>query len=292
MRTSLLVAFAALGVVSCSKSPADPPAASSAAPVVVVVAAPPSSAALSAAPAPPGSASAALAAAAPPRPSDVITTPQCELRITPLHHATMLLQCGAVSLYVDPVHDTSYAGLPRADIILITDIHGDHLDLPGIELVRQGSTIIVAPPAVAEKLPTKDLTITVLKNGDRKPVNGIVGVEAVPMYNLTRGPKAGERFHDKGRGNGYVLTLGEKRVYLSGDTECTPEMKALKNIDIAFVCMNLPYTMPPSEAAVCVNAFRPRVVYPYHYRGSDPAEFKKAITGTDVDVRIRDWYAQ
>lgn len=286
MRTSLLLVLGltALGLISCSKSPADPPA-SSAAPVVAAAA---PSARASAAPA--GSASAAAAAAGPARPSDVITTPQCELRITPLHHATVLLQCGAHNVYVDPVHDTSYEGLPKADLILITDIHGDHLDLPGIELVRQASTTIVAPPAVAEKLPSKDLTLVVLKNGDRKPIDG-VGVEAVPMYNLTRGPKAGELFHDKGRGNGYILTLGEKRVYLSGDTECTPEMKAMKAIDIAFVCMNLPYTMPPSEAAVCVNAFRPKVVYPYHYRGSDPAEFKKAVTGTDVDVRVRDWYA-
>jgi L-ascorbate metabolism protein UlaG (beta-lactamase superfamily) len=283
MRNHLVVGFAALGVISCSKSPADPPVASAA--PVVTVAAPPAVA--SAAPAP----SASAPAAAPDRVTDTIKTPDCDLRITPLNHATMLLRCNALSIYVDPVHDTSYAGLPKADLILITDVHGDHLDLPGIELVRQGSTTIVVPPAVTEMLPTKYLNIIVLKNGDRKTI-GSVGIEAIPMYNLTRGPKPGQLFHDKGRGDGFVVTIAGQRLYISGDTECTPEMKALKNIDVAFVCMNLPYTMTPSEAAVCVNAFRPKVVYPYHYRGSDPAEFQRAITAKDVEVRVRDWYAQ
>jgi L-ascorbate metabolism protein UlaG (beta-lactamase superfamily) len=203
----------------------------------------------------------------------------------------VLLQCDKLAIYVDPVHDTSYAGLPKADLILITDIHGDHLDPAGIELIRQDSTAFVVPPAVAEKLAPTIKTLSVLKNGDKKTLSA-VGIEAIPMYNLVRGAKPTERYHDKGRGNGYVLTIGGTRLYLSGDTECVPEMKALKSIDVAFVCMNLPYTMPPSEAAVCVNAFRPKVVYPYHYRGSDPAEFQKAITGKDVEVRIRDWYAQ
>ena len=111
------------------------------------------------------------------------------------------------------------------------------------------------------------------------------------MYNLQRGPAAGQLFHDKGRGNGYIVTLGGKRIYIAGDTECTPEMKALKNIDVAFVPMNLPYTMPPSEAADCVKAFKPKIVYPYHYRGQNLDEFANALKGTGIDVRIRDWYA-
>lgn len=285
MRTPLLVAVAvaALGLISCTKSQGDSPASSATSPVR----APPPAASASAAPPP----SAAAAAAERVRPSDTLRTRQCDLGITPLHHATLMLRCDKLWIYVDPVHDVSYAGLPKADLIFITDIHGDHLDPAGIELIRQDSTMIVAPPAVAEKLPTEARkNVTVLKNGDKKTLSG-VGIEAIPMYNLTRGPKPGELFHDKGRGNGYVLAFGDTRVYLSGDTECTPEMKALKDINVAFVCMNLPYTMPPSEAAACVNAFRPKVVYPYHYRGSDPAEFQKAITGKDVDVRIRDWYA-
>ena len=112
------------------------------------------------------------------------------------------------------------------------------------------------------------------------------------MYNLKRGPRAGELFHTRGRGNGYVLTLGDQRIYISGDTACTPEMKRLADIDIAFVCMNLPYTMTPREAAGCVNAFKPRVVYPYHYRGSDLNAFKEAVTSAAVEVRILDWYGQ
>jgi L-ascorbate metabolism protein UlaG (beta-lactamase superfamily) len=129
-----------------------------------------------------------------------------------------------------------------------------------------------------------------MKNGDSRTIAGF-GITAVPMYNQKRGPSAGKLFHDKGRGNGYVVTFGDKRVYLSGDTECTDEMRALKNIDVAFVCQNLPYTMPPSEAAECVKAFRPRVVIPYHYRGSDLAEFKTALANEkDIEVRIREFY--
>ena len=114
---------------------------------------------------------------------------------------------------------------------------------------------------------------------------------AVPMYNLKRGPQQGKLFHDKGRGNGYVLTFGDARVYVSGDTECAPEMKALKDIDVAFVCMNLPYTMPPAEAAECISAFKPKNVYPYHYRGSNLDELKSALAPEkDIDVRVRNWY--
>jgi len=285
MRTRLLVAFAALGLLACSKSPGDQPSSSAPPPNSPP---PPSAAPATSAASSASSASAAPGPAA--RRGDVLREPQCDLRITPLHHATLLIQCDKLSIYVDPVHDTSYADLPKADLIFITDIHGDHFDLPGIELVRQESTSIVAPPAVAEKLPAKGMNVTVLKNGDKQAVRG-VEVEAIPMYNLVRGPKPGALFHDKGRGNGYVLTVHGTRLYISGDTECTPEMKALQSINFAFVCMNLPYTMPPSEAAECVNAFRPKVVYPYHYRGSDPGELQKAITGKDVEVRIRDWYA-
>src|SRR4029077_17853895 len=124
------------------------------------------------------------------------------------------------------------------------------------------------------------------KNGDKKEVAGI-SIEAIPMYNMVRCPKPGTFFHDKGRGNGYVLTLGDKRIYIAGDTECTPEMKALKDIDVAFVPMNLPYTMPPNEAADCGKAFKPKAVYPYHYMGSDLKQFQAALNGSGVDVRIR-----
>ncbi len=117
-----------------------------------------------------------------------------------------------------------------------------------------------------------------------------IQIQAVPMYNLKRGPEAGKLYHTKGRGNGYILTFGDRRIYISGDTECIPEMKDLKDIDAAFVCMNLPYTMTPEEAAGCVNAFKPEVVYPYHYRDSDMDAFKRAVTAPGVKVELLDWY--
>ena len=157
--------------------------------------------------------------------------------------------------------------------------------IPGIQFKKDG-TVIVAPAAVQAEVPTAK----VLKNGEKTTELGI-GIEAVPMYNNVRGPEAGKLFHDKGRGNGYVLTVADKRVYLAGDTECTDEMKALQSIDVAFVCMTLPYTMPPAEAAQCVKAFKPKILYPYHYRDSDLAELTKGLDGEKtVEVRLRNWY--
>jgi L-ascorbate metabolism protein UlaG (beta-lactamase superfamily) len=157
---------------------------------------------------------------------------------------------------------------------------------PGmLDKVKKPSTVVVASVGVTDKIPA----VTVMSNGDKKSF-GDFEVEAVPMYNMVRGPAAGKLYHDKGQGDGFVFTFGDRRVYVSGDTECTPEMKALANIDVAFVCMNLPYTMPPKEAAECVNAFKPKVVYPYHYRGSNLDEFKSAVTAPGVEVRVRNWY--
>jgi L-ascorbate metabolism protein UlaG (beta-lactamase superfamily) len=152
---------------------------------------------------------------------------------------------------------------------------------------------VVMPAAVhsdatGAKIPAP---IEVLANGQTKTVAG-VSIEAVPMYNLQRGPSAGQLFHTKGRGNGYIVTLGGKRLYFAGDTECTTEMKALKNIDVAFIPMNLPYTMPPSEAADCVKAFKPKIVIPYHYQGQKPEEFQAAVKGSGVEVRLLNWYPQ
>jgi L-ascorbate metabolism protein UlaG (beta-lactamase superfamily) len=216
---------------------------------------------------------------------DTFSTSLGELKITPVQHASVMLEVNGQVWYIDPASPTDYSALPKADVILITDIHGDHLDPKAIEQVKKASTVIVAPAAVAK-------TVTeakVLNNGQSTTVGGIK-IEAVPMYNLKRGPAPGKLFHDKGRGNGYVLNIGGKRIYFSGDTEVTDEMKALKNIDIAFVCMNLPYTMPPDEAAAGVKAFHPKIVYPYHYRGSDLTVFSKALEGSGIEVRLRDWY--
>ena len=208
------------------------------------------------------------------------------LEIVPIQHASLYIKAGGKILYVDPAQG-SFDGLPQADYILITDIHGDHLAPAVIDKVKKSGTQIAGPKAVAEKLPG----ITVIGNGD-KTTMGPFTVEAIAAYNLTRGPSAGTFYHDKGRGNGYVVTYGGKRFYFSGDTEGIPEMKALKNIDVAFVCMNLPFTMTPAEAAEAVKAFHPAIVYPYHSRGSDTQAFAKALAGTGIDVRLRDWYAK
>jgi L-ascorbate metabolism protein UlaG (beta-lactamase superfamily) len=207
------------------------------------------------------------------------------VKITPVYHASLEIEAGGKVIIVDPAKPANFAGLPQADLILITDIHGDHLDADLIKAESKAGTEIIAPAAVAKTV----TTAKVIGNGE-KTTWGAWTIEAIPMYNLTRGPAAGKLFHDKGRGNGYVLTYGGKRFYFSGDTENIPEMRALKNIDVAFVCMNLPYTMTAEEAAEAVKAFHPKVVIPYHYKGQDTAVFKKALDGTGIDVRLLEWY--
>jgi len=208
-----------------------------------------------------------------------------QLRLTPIQHASLMIQAGGKVLYVDPAQG-SYDGLPKADFILITDIHGDHMAPPLVEKLRKPDTVILAPQAVAASVKGA----TVITNGETKPI-GPFQVEAIPMYNMK--PAAdGTLYHPKGRGNGYILTYGGKRFYFSGDTEGIPEMKALRNIDVAFVCMNLPFTMTPQAAAEAVRAFHPAVVYPYHYRGQDTKIFAQALNGTGIDVRLRDWYGK
>ncbi|MGH9745923.1 MAG: MBL fold metallo-hydrolase [Candidatus Acidiferrales bacterium] len=207
------------------------------------------------------------------------------VKLTPLYHASMLLEVGGKHIYVDPAKPADFTGLPKADLILITDIHGDHMDPEAIAAISQPGTQIFAPPAVVKTV----TTATPISNGESKSW-GDWTIEAIPMYNLKRGPAPGQLYHDKGRGNGYILTYGGKRFYISGDTEGIPEMRALKNIDFAFVCMNLPYTMPPDEAADAVKAFHPKVVIPYHYHGSDLAIFENALKGSGIEVRILDWY--
>ena len=207
------------------------------------------------------------------------------VRITPIFHASLMLQAGGKVLYVDPAQGV-YDGRPKADYILITDNHGDHFVSAIIDKVSKDDTVLLAPKVVAEKMPGS----VVISNGESKTL-GPFKLDAIPMYNMKPGP-GGQVFHEKGRGNGYILTYGGKRFYFAGDTEGTPEMRALKNIDVAFIPMNLPYTMTPEAAADAVRAFHPAVVFPYHYRGSDIQAFAKALEGTGIDVRLRDWYAQ
>jgi L-ascorbate metabolism protein UlaG (beta-lactamase superfamily) len=209
------------------------------------------------------------------------------VKITPLYHASTLIEAGGKVIYLDPAKPAKLGGLPKADLILITHTHPDHMDPAAIaEISKAGTEILAAPAVVATVKNAKPIA-----NGETKTWEGWT-IEAIPAYNLTRGPSPGKLFHDKGRGNGYVLTYGGVRFYFSGDTEGIPEMRALKNIDVAFVCMNLPYTMPPEEAADAVKAFHPKVVIPYHYHGSDLAVFKKGLEGTGIEVRLLDWYPQ
>ena len=224
---------------------------------------------------------------------DTVQTSRGPLLIQPITHASLLFSFDGKVIEVDPWSRGDYAGLAPADLVLLTDTHPDHLDSAQLARVSKPGTLLVAPPVVVDVLGDTRKVDVVLPNGERQDVAGI-GIEAVPMYNLVRGPQSGKLFHEKGRGNGYVLTFGDTRVYLSGDTECTDEMRALTDIDVAFVCMNPPYTMPPEEAAACVAAFRPKVVYPYHFRGADPEVFRAALAKTtpEVEVRIRDWYPE
>jgi L-ascorbate metabolism protein UlaG (beta-lactamase superfamily) len=218
------------------------------------------------------------------RPVDNFQTSAGPVRITPIMHASVLLQAAGKTIYVDAAQG-SYENLPPADLILITDIHGDHMSADNVRKLSKTGTLIFAPQAVADKMHVD----TVLANGQTKTWEGWT-IEAIPAYNLTRGPSAGKLYHDKGRGNGYVLTYGGKRFYFSGDTEAIPEVEALRNIDVAFVCMNLPYTMTPQEAAEAVKKIHPAIVYPYHYRGSDLNAFSSALAGSGIEVRLREWY--
>jgi L-ascorbate metabolism protein UlaG (beta-lactamase superfamily) len=225
----------------------------------------------------------AVAAWAAGKPEEFKTTAGI-LTMTPIQHAGLMLQAGGQMVQIDPAQG-SYDGFPAADLILITDIHGDHLAPTNIAKLKKTSTVIIAPEAAAKSV----AGATILRNGETKTV-GAWTIEAIPMYNLTRGPAAGQLYHDKGRGNGYVITYGGLRMYIAGDTENIPEMRALKNIDVAFIPMNLPYTMTPEEAAAAVKAFKPKIVYPYHYMGSDLMAFETALKGSGIEVRLRDWY--
>lgn len=216
------------------------------------------------------------------------------LKITPIEHATMVLNYGDAVIYVDPVGGAEkFEDNKKPNYVLITDIHGDHMDAETLEGLDLTEATVIAPKAVVEKLPKLDAKeVLVMNNGETRQLSGMT-VEAIPMYNLR---EEALKFHEKGRGNGYVLTLGMERIYISGDTEDIPEMRNLKNIDIAFVCMNLPYTMTVESAANAVLDFKPKKVYPYHYRGtegmSDVDNFKKIVNSGNPDIEVvqLEWY--
>lgn len=220
---------------------------------------------------------------------DVIPAAGGDVVIHPINHATFAMAWGGKVIYTDPIGGAQrFEGLPRPNLILLTHGHPDHFSVETLQAVASNTTVLVAPPEVAAQLPQKLRAQTiVMTNGETKTVAGL-NIEAVAAYNTT---PAHLQFHPKGLGNGYVLTLGGKRIYVSGDTEDIPEMRALKGIDVAFICINQPYTMTEQQAADAVHAFKPKIVYPYHSRGSDLEKFKNLV-GADsgIDVRLRNWY--
>jgi len=206
-----------------------------------------------------------------------------DIVINPITHATVEIDYNGKVIYVDPWSQGDFSHTPPADLILITGAENDHLDTKAIAKVRKSAAVpVVIPAAGKDQVPDG----VVMENGQQKDVAGI-RIEAVPAYDLI----PGNPFHPKGRGNGYIVTLGGKRLYFGGVTECVPEVRALTGIDVAFLAMNLPHgRMTMTAAADCVKSFKPKIVYPYHYRTGKVEEFKAALAGEPVDVRLAEWY--
>lgn len=222
------------------------------------------------------------------------TTMPDSLSIIPIEHATMILAYKDAVIYVDPVGSAElFKDKEKPNYVLITDIHGDHMDAETLKGLDLSMATLIVPKAVADQLPEMQTKETIiLNNGESKSFDNLE-ITAIPMYNLR---KEALKFHEKGRGNGYVLILGDKKIYISGDTEDISEMRSLKNIDIAFVCMNLPYTMTVESAASAVLDFKPKKVYPYHYRGTDGmshiGRFKTIVNTGDSNINVvqLNWY--
>jgi len=215
---------------------------------------------------------------------DTMQTSQGPLVFTFFGHGTLMCTFNKLVIQVDPVSEfADYSALPKADLILVTHHHGDHLDPSAIEKLSQPGTEIILTETCAQQL-KKGI---VLKNGDIKKIKGLT-IEAVPAYNLVHKRDNGKPFHPKGEGNGYVITCGDKKIYVGGDTENVPEMSGLQGIDIAFLPMNLPYTMTPEMVVQAVKAFKPKILYPYHYGETDVNQLLKLLKdfpGTEVRIR-------
>jgi L-ascorbate metabolism protein UlaG (beta-lactamase superfamily) len=218
-----------------------------------------------------------------------------DIAITALGHASVQLEQGGKVILVDPVaSQTDLSKAKQADLILVTDIHPDHFDAAAIARLRKPGAPVVVPPAVAamEKIPDP----IVMRNREMR-ANELapagIRVISVPAYNIQRGPAPGQLYHTRERGQGYLLTISDKLVYVAGDTECVPAMEVMlrsPSVDVVFMPMNLPYTMPPAEAAECVKGFGPKIAIPYHFMGQKPEEFSAALKGEPIEVRILDWY--
>lgn len=217
--------------------------------------------------------------------TDIIKTSADNLKITFIGHGTLMFTFGTKIIHVDPFSKVAdYANFPKADVILITHEHHDHLDLRALELVRTEKTKVVLTEACSKQVKNG----IIMKNGDVQTVNGLK-IEAIPAYNLVHKRGNGQPFHRKGVGNGYIITFGDKRVYVAGDTENIPEMKSLREIYCAFLPMNLPYTMTPEMVADAAKAFMPKILYPYHFGDTDTSKLLKLLQDQkEIEVRIRD----
>ncbi|WP_035872420.1 MBL fold metallo-hydrolase [Cucumibacter marinus] len=223
--------------------------------------------------------------------SEMIETGEGGVTILPVNHASLALKAGDTVIYADPVGDPgAYADLPPPNLILITHEHGDHYNADTLAALAGDSVPLITNPAVYGMLPDSlKARATAIGNGESAEGAG-VSFDAVPAYNITEDRL---NYHPQGRDNGYVFTLGGARIYLAGDTEATPEFRAQTGIDLAFVPMNLPFTMDVGQAADGVIEMAPKVIYPYHYRGSNLEAFKQMVdeAGKDIEVRLYDWYA-
>ncbi len=225
----------------------------------------------------------ASAQAQEPPEKDTIQTEAGDLTITFIGHGSVMFAYHDKIVHVDPVsREGDYSKLPKADVVLITHEHGDHLDPKALGLIRKDQTRVVLTKACAEKVPDG----TVVKNGDVVTVDGFK-IEVVPAYNIAHKRPDGQPFHPKGVGNGYVISFDKTRVYVAGDTENIPEMANLKDIAVAFLPMNLPYTMTPEMAADAARMFQPRILYPYHYGETDAKKLVELLKDTKIEVRIR-----
>ena len=216
--------------------------------------------------------------------TDTIKTSAGDLNIKFIGHGSLMFTFDTKIIHVDPFTKVAdYAKLPKADVILITHEHHDHLDLKALEQIRTEKTKVVLTEACSKQVKNG----MIMKNGDVQTVNGLK-IEAIPAYNLVHKRDNGQPFHGKGAGNGYIVTFGDKRVYVAGDTENIPEMKSLRKIDCAFLPMNLPYTMTPEMVADAAKAFRPKILYPYHFGNTDTSKLLNLLQDQkEIEVRIR-----
>ncbi len=215
--------------------------------------------------------------------TDVIKTSAGNLEITFIGHGTLMLTFGGKVIHIDPwTQLADYSKLPKADLILITHEHRDHLDVKAVDILRKEMTAIVCPKITAQQVKGA----TVMNNGDVKTIEGLT-IKAIPAYNIVGKRDTGQPYHPKGDGNGYLITFGDKNVYVAGDTENVPEMKALRGIDIAFLPMNLPFTMTPEMVADAALAFKPKILYPYHFGETDTPKLLALLKDSGIDVRIR-----